>query len=450
MELAYQINNVKSVVNPTDAYKTLPFAYKNMMDYRTSNYPIFSSNSEWEIHSQKMVQSQYFDKRWRIYFAKYLNNHGEMYAIETNNPMDNWEIIKDGNNAPLEIITRTEDWEDSEYGIGGLNVVEFRETYNGVTYNFLGFYTYKDNEGYYQSAVARSIDGLTWTAKERLVLDDTMTNNFSKGYISCAFYDYVNGKLYAAFHLKRKSTSTTSGGISVFAESVDGINWSFLSAVRPVNMLSKSGEDSIFNDVCRIGDLFVGVCARYDYGEGVPNANNKNIVIHYSLDGKTWMSDNTPMLQPSRNAIRDVSMNITNNSIYFTWQDGIYQICLSRIETSFNPPIDRYLGGVSAMSTVSTSNSYITGDYKADIYISGTAEQSGQAVFLIYNVLTDNQRVQFEEVEIKRQDIEIKDSGEFLYVVSDVYLPHLSNLKVWNKTSGEISDIKIQIQKLCL
>lgn len=451
MEPVFVVNNRfnANAVNPTDLYNRLPFKSINLTDYLVSNTSIWTGN---ELHQQKICRSQYFgDKSWRIYFCEYSETDGShVYALEASTPMDDWSIITDENGQPREIITRTEDWEDATYKIGGIRVVEKRHDYKGVKYNFLGFYTYKDDSGYYKSAVARSVDGLVWEHKMQLVLDDKMLENISNNmYLNCAFYDWLSQKIYAAFHTTRKSDiSTTSGGISLIAESTDGVNWSYVGVVEPLDYCGIRGEDSIFSTLQKFGNLFVGISARYDYSEAVSGANNKNLTIHYSLDGKNWLCDTMPMLQNRDQAIRDVSIWVTNNSIYFTWLDSPKRMWLSRIEASENPPIMRKMGNVNSNNTESFKNSYyINGDSMADLYVKGFSSTHGQVQILIYSVLTDNKRQVFEEIVYDTRDIEVNE-GNFTKIIKDVKLPHLANIKILNKTEGVIENVIFEVQRL--
>lgn len=450
MEISHIVNENIHVTsdNAVSLYERLPLAKRSLADFILSETPIYHSERN-AIHQPVLLFNGEDGSNacWYLYIS--ITGTHTCYALKTTNPSGTWELVtNEGEETPKPIIEQTEDWENPAYGCDSLKPVRCRHSYGGQMYNYLGFYTYKDLSGYYKTAVAHSIDAITWVGKTQLVLDSSITTNTAQNrYINAVLYDAKEEMFYAVFSFSYNSRYPSYGAMGMFCNSIDGVNWTKVGIIPTGSSSEQRGEDSCASTLLRFGNLFVAATCCYSYAEVQgDDVYDKNVMLSYSLDGIIWQNDCMPVIEPDDKFMRDIRMAVTNGSIYCVWVDGNWDIRLARIERSFNPPVVRKVGNLSANSSRSLT-SYITGDKKNCLMIlQGSASEAVSIEVEIVAAITDNQRMVFKKVTTETHTVEVDAAGDFIQAITIDSLPHLFDVKITNGSASAITGVEFEIQ----
>lgn len=461
MNLSYITNkeigvNVKnSSFDSFSMFSQLPFVKRNYLQYAVGHNPIHTGT---DLHFCRMYDSPRFGgvsgrnngKNIRIYFADITANGTRNYVLESDSPDGEWNIITDELGEPINFIQLPAEWNtaagyDENYGIGSLNFV-YDPRSNATTGFFKGWCTVKYNNSY-TTAYCNSNDGLVWTNFRMCNFDESVTSKFgSWRVISGSHYDGVERAHYGVIQGMQSSGGT--GGIGGFVRSTDGINWSLVGMMPPLENSFSAVEASNAVSLHKIGRLWIASYSRYDTADGIVN---KNPVWAYSIDGMTWDTWNLPFIKLNRYMTKYPDMYLTPTSMYMIWIEGGLNICLSKLDWVENPPITQDIGDV-IHGTPNTKGFYnnLEGGKKAIVTVRATASSECQLKIDFVPVLAIGKRVTSSDwirstIPFRTQTLNLS-SGTSVQSFEVETLPRLWNVDITSLSEGvTVTNIYLEI-----
>lgn len=462
MDLSYILNadNVGKypLFNSYSVISKLPFFKENFLQYKQSESILHAD----DVHFARIYDipndTTYGTTQHsiRIYCIVHVGNSIYNAVMRTTDiSSGNWELLlSDGTwksnwdltvDTPKNIISLPSEWAqdsdyDTDYGIGTVNFVYAPY---GSAYKGWGTVLYK---GKYTSAYCESNDGINWDNFQMCVFDSTITSKLgSWRCISGSYFDDVEKVYYAALQGRQSSGGTR--GIGAFIKSTDGINWTLVSLLPPLNCNNENIEASQPSGLCKVGNYFIVTYSRYDYAE--KSTINKNPNFSYSLDGIHWENAMMPWLNLSGQVIKYPYLYFTTASIYLGYILSNTDLCIARMDWCDNPPIKVSLGDFTANEKKSLY-SLVEGNKKACITIKATASGTGKVNVNIYPAICVGPRMMGNNFSVSEtacitKELDVVSGSNVLYEDLGM-LPEFAKVEVEAVGTG-LSEVFVSLKK---